>query len=108
MDRKKVAAQADAKARKALMETFALDGLHNHRVNIHTFTIYVGGDPAWDGLESDGEPGVEYRMADRFDINLGLLTSLNPKRPILVQVASCGGNWDEGMQMYGAILTCPN
>jgi ATP-dependent protease ClpP protease subunit len=108
MDKKKIAAQVDAKARKALTDVFALDGLHNHRVNIHTFTVYVGGDPAWDGLENEGEPGVEYRMADRFDINLGLLTSLNPKRPILVQVASCGGGWEEGMQMYGSILTCPN
>jgi ATP-dependent Clp protease protease subunit len=23
-------------------------------------------------------------------------------------MASCGGNWTEGMQMYGAILACPN
>jgi ATP-dependent protease ClpP protease subunit len=105
------ASVADSKARKALMEAFVLDDLHNHRVDRHTFSIYVGGDPHIEGDDVDGrgaEPGVEHHMADRFDINLSLLSSLNPKRPILVTMASCGGNWDEGMQMFGAILTCPN
>jgi len=111
-NRKKTAAQvADAKARKALMDAFVLDDLHTHRVDRHTFSIYVGGDPHIEGDDVDGrsiEPGVEHHMADRFDINLNLLSSLNSKRPILVNIASCGGNWDEGMQMFGAILTCPN
>ncbi len=111
MTKRKHAAIADAKARKALMDAFALDDLHNHRVDRHTFTIYVGGDPHIEGDDEDArgqEPGVEHHMADRFDINLALLTSLNAKRPILVKIASCGGNWEEGMQMFGAILTCPN
>jgi ATP-dependent protease ClpP protease subunit len=112
VSRKKTATSvADTKARKSLMDAFALDDLHNHRVDRHTFSIYVGGDPHVEGDDVDGrgtEPGVEHHMADRFDINLNLLSSLNPKRPILVQIASCGGNWDEGMQMFGAIITCPN
>ena len=68
--------------------------------------IYVGGDPRISQEES--EPGVEYNMADRFEMNLGILSNLDPNRPILITMASCGGNWDEGMQMFGAILHAPN
>lgn len=100
---------SDTTIRRALMEADRLSDLHTYRVDRHTFTIYVGGDPTWEDYhDTGGEPGVEYRMADRFDINLSLLARLNPKRPILVQLASCGGNWTEGMQMFGAILACPN
>jgi len=98
------------KTRRALLEC-NLDDLHHYRVNRHTFTVYVGGDPniqAYADDDSNLEPGVEYHMADRFDINLNLLTDIDSSRPILVKVASCGGNWTEGMQMFGAIATCPN
>ncbi len=101
----------DAKTRKALYGDYVLDDIHDHRVNRHTFSIYIGGDPRLEGSDSDAchaEPGVEHHMADRLDINLDLLSSIDPTRPILIQVASCGGNWTEGMQMFGAILTCPN
>ena len=54
------------------------------------------------------EPGVEHNMADRFELNLGILNRIDPARPILVQIASCGGNWQEGMQMFGAILQVSN
>ncbi len=101
----------DTKTKKALVETDVLGDLHHYRVNRHTFTVYVGGDPSIQKYADDehgGEPGVEYAMADRFDINMNLLSEIDPKRPILVNVASCGGNWTEGMQMFGTILTCPN
>lgn len=99
----------EEKVRKALIGDYALDHWHNFRVNPHNFTIYVGGDPSWEDYHDvGGEPGVEYRMADRLDINLSFLSGISKTRPILLQVASCGGNWDEGMQMFGAILTCPN
>lgn len=109
-DRKKAATElADPKTAKALMESFATDDMHAHRVDRNSFTIFVGGDPAHDGYDHEGiEPGVEYRMADRFDINMSLLSRINSKRPILVQMSSCGGHWDEGMQMFGSILASPN
>ncbi len=91
-----------------LDETF-LDDVHEKRIDRNTFTIFVGGDPTWEDYDAhDREPGVEYRMADRFDINLHVLSSINPNRPILIKAASCGGDWEEGMQMFGAILDCPN
>lgn len=104
---RRAAAAIDAKMRKALMDSYVLEDLHTYRIDRHSFTVYVGGD-THDVTESGDEPGVTHHMSDRFEINLGILSRLNPRRPILVQVASCGGNWSEGMQMFGAILHCPN
>lgn len=100
----------DLKLRKALLEPTLLEDIHTYRVNRSTFSIYVGGDlnTIGDSQEAPGEPGVDHHMADRFDLNLSLLSDLDPTRPILVQLATCGGYWTEGMQMFGAILTCPN
>ena len=106
---KKISLGNPPKGRRSLMGAFVPEDVHLYRLDRHTFTIYVGGDIyAFAGLDEFSEPGVEYNMADRFELNLGILSGINPKRPILVHVASCGGNWQEGMQMFGAILTCPN
>lgn len=108
---RRTATAIDAKMRKALMDSYVLEDLHDYRIDRHSFTIYIGGDPHnegdWDGGHGT-EPGVTHHMADRFEINLSLLSRLNPRRPILLQLASCGGNWDEGMQMFSAIAHCPN
>lgn len=87
-----------------------LDELHQYLVNKHTFSIFVSGDPnATVGTDSDEhEPGVEYCMADRFERNLNFLSAIDPERPILVTLSTCGGYWDECMQMFGAILMCQN
>lgn len=93
--------------KKRVSNDFLLDDIHDHRINRNDFTIYVGGDPIHHGNLGE-EPGVDYSMADRFEMNLNVLTAMDPKRPILVQMASCGGSWLEGMQMFAAILYCPN
>lgn len=85
--------------------------VHESRVDVHSFSIYVGGDPLLSyspTSELGVEPGVEHLMADRFRINLNRLIHINHKHPIIVYMSSCGGNWDEGMQMFNSILTCPN
>lgn len=96
---------------RALMSDYALDNWHQHRVDREAFIIYVGGDPHDEG-DFEGnhgvEPGVTHHMADRLELNLSILTHINPKRPVLIVMATCGGNWEEGMQMFGALLTCPN
>lgn len=84
-----------------------LEDLHLYRVNKNSFTIFVGGDPLATS-EDGGETGVEYRMADRFEMNLNFLASLDPDRPILVNMATNGGYWEEGIQMFSAILMSPN
>lgn len=107
MPRKKAYLNLGA-ANKSLTGDFVLEDVHLYRVNRHTFTVYVGGDPLHTADEDYNEPGVEYLMADRFEINLSILSGIDPQRPILVHLASCGGDWYAGMQMFGAILTCPN
>lgn len=99
------------KIRKAHMGDYVLEDVHLYRINRHTFEIYIGGDPTHLEGHSDfdyNEPGVEYKMADRFELNLRTLSSIDPNREIFIHMASCGGNFDAGMQMFAAILSCPN
>lgn len=111
MNKRKAIHALRAKERKALLGDFMLEDAHQYRINRHTFTVYVGGDPnflGWHASEPHSEPGVEHLMADRFEINLDLLSGIDDKRPILVNMSSCGGYWDEGMKIFSAILHCPN
>ena len=85
-----------------------LDGVHAYRIDREQFIIYIGGDPDAKAAEDGGESGVEYNMADRFERNLMILSGIDPQRAILIIMASCGGDWEEGMQMFAAILGCPN
>lgn len=112
MDHKKAALIGipDNKQRKAMMGDFVPEDVHSYRINRHSFTVYVGSDPNIQ-QEHEGiveENGVDHNMADRFEMNLGILSGISMTRPILVQMSTCGGYWDEGMQMAGAIATCPN
>lgn len=101
---------SSAVTRRNLMGDFFLEDIHDYRIDRYTFTIYVGGETTF--IDADNpeslEPGVEHNMADRFELNLGTLSGIDPNRPILINMASCGGHWEEGMQMMGAILVCPN
>ncbi len=92
-----------------LMGPYLLDDFQNHRILREKFIVYVGTDPGYEYRKDDtNEIGVEARMADRFEMNMCLLSNLDPKRPILIYLSSCGGSWEEGMQMFSCILTCPN
>lgn len=93
--------------RSRLLGDFALDNWLNHRVDRDAFVIFVGSDPRQEQNDAD-EAGVEQHMADRFEMNLHILAELDPKRPVLVVLSTCGGNWENGMQMFSAILTAPN
>lgn len=101
---------ANTKIVRALAGDFALDNWYEHRVDRATFTIYVGGDPHKEGDYDGGqsEPGVEHHMADRLEMALHVLSNIDPRRPILIVLSSCGGEWEPGMQMFAAILACPN
>lgn len=83
--------------------------IHEHDLDIAGFQIYLVGREET-GLEEMemGEPGVEYRMATRFIKNLDILTNIDPEKPILVSLKSCGGDVHEGMAIYDAILAAPN
>jgi ATP-dependent protease ClpP protease subunit len=105
--RKTILKGQEAIVSKEMLKDFILEDVHNFYINRHSFTLFVAGDPLADS-DHGFETGVEFRMADRFERNINMLSSINPQRPILVVLSSNGGYWEEGMQMFGAILTCPN
>ncbi len=108
--RGRASSPSGAEISKGLLGDFAIDDIQGHRLDRYTFTIYVGGEPTViSSAESDSnEPGVEHNMADRFELNLGILSGIDPNRPILINLSSDGGFWDKGMKMFSAILACPN
>jgi ATP-dependent protease ClpP protease subunit len=71
--------------------------IHNHHINHLSREVYLHGY-----LDSDDEPGVEYRMATSFVKNLHILESQGFKN-ILVHMHTIGGNWSDGMAMFNAI-----
>ncbi len=91
---------------------YILDDVHAYGINRETFTIYLQGEKdLTDKVESGEnvqEPGVEYVMANRFGRNLDVLTGISQKRPILIEMSSCGGDIEAGMQIFSKILYCPN
>lgn len=87
------------------------EDVHKYKVDRHNFIVWIGGDEDMAAAVADQdieEPGVEFSMANRFEANMAMLSNRDCKRPILVIMASCGGYWEEGMQMLGTILHCPN
>ena len=78
-------------------------------IDVRQFSIYlVGESREYDSNELPDEPGVEYQMSTRFIKNLRILADLDPVRPILVHMKTCGGWWGEGMAIYDAIKYAPN
>jgi ATP-dependent protease ClpP protease subunit len=82
--------------------------VHEYGLDRDEFLIYLQGVEEWTAGEEEGEPGVEYRMANRFIKNLDMLSGINPEKPITVSMKTCGGDWAEGMAMYDAIIAAPN
>ncbi len=79
-------------------------------LDVRNFQIFLTGEPTayHDDGEEREEPGVEYQMSARLIKNLNILSRLDPKRPILIHMKTCGGEWSEGMAIYDAIWACPN
>jgi len=102
--------KVEASTKRALLGDFALEDAHLYRMLRGTFMIYMGNEATeilGEGAQSD-EPAVEHNMATRFEINLHILSNIDPTRPILIIQSSDGGYWESGMQIFSAILACPN
>lgn len=83
--------------------------VHEYGVNVHTNEIYI---TPWtylaEGMGSEVyEPGVEYTMASRFITNMNICRTVNPDTPLLVHMKTCGGEWNEGIAMFDAIMNYP-
>lgn len=84
----------------------AIDYVHDSDIDPEKNEIYLFGREGTYN-DSDAEPGVDYRMANRFIKNIRLLQSMN-NEPILIHMKTNGGFWEEGMAIYQAIKACPN
>lgn len=86
-----------------------LVAVQEYDIDIRNFAIYLGGiSRNYDNSDDVLEPGVEYQMATRFIKNIRTLSTLDPVRPILVHMKTCGGIFEEGMAIYDAIKLAPN
>lgn len=82
--------------------------VHNYDYNPFTNEIFLfGRDEYILAGGEEGEPGVEWAMANRFIKNLSMAMRQNDK-PILIHMKTCGGFWEEGMAIHNAIKACPN
>lgn len=81
--------------------------IHDFDLDADNFQIYLTGIEDHP-MDDYAEPGVEYRLANRFIKNLDMLTSIDEKRPILISMKTCGGDVVEGMAIYDAIMSAPN
>ncbi len=59
------------------------------------------------GVDGTAEPGVEYVMANRFIRNINLCMRVNPEKPLVIHMKTCGGDWTEGIAIYDAIRSFP-
>lgn len=85
--------------------------LHAHDVDLKSNHIYLMGIEDYaTGNDPDevSEPGIEYIITNRFIRNLNLCMRVNPDKPIIIHMKTCGGDWSEGMAIYDTIKSCPN
>ena len=83
--------------------------VQDYNLDIEANHVYLFGEESYIGedLGPEGEPGVEFSMANRFIKNLNILMRKS-NNPILIHMKTCGGDWNEGMAIYDAIRACPN
>ena len=87
-----------------------IDNRHFWGLDTDNFEIDLVGHEvvyATDDLDRE-EPGVEHQMATRFIRNIKILSGIDPLRPIVINVKTCGGDWTEGMAIHNALWFCPN
>lgn len=82
--------------------------VHEYDLNLFSNHIFLMGvDRGYDVTEDSSEPGVDFAMANRFIRNMNVCMRVNPDKPIVIHMKTCGGIWEEGMAMYDMIKSCP-
>ena len=89
-------------------ERWRINDMHEFGLDTRYFVIYLQGIEDDRDDDQDGEPGVEYRMANRFIKNLHILTGINAEKPITISMKTNGGDWYEGMAIHDAIVAVEN
>jgi len=108
MSERRINHQLDHKLLKVKSEDLIWH-LHEYDVDLKSNHIYLFGAETYAGSDTTGadEPGIEYVIANRFIRNLNLCMRVNPEKPVLIQMKSCGGDYSEGMAIHNAIKSCP-
>lgn len=79
--------------------------IHSFGININQREIFLNSHVS----DSDEEPGVDWRMATKFNKNIRLLTTgTKSDSPILIHMHTVGGNWEDGLAIYDIIRSCTN
>lgn len=76
---------------------------HEHGLHIPTRTIFLETSVENEGASTGQEDGVNYYMAMKFYKNLHLLECIN-KDPITILMNTNGGDTEQGMGIYDAIV----
>lgn len=83
--------------------------LHQFDIDLKSNHIYLMGvDRGYEVEPGVIEPGVEFTMANRLIKNINICMRVNPGKPIIIHLKTCGGLWEEGMAIYDAIKSCPS
>jgi len=83
--------------------------MHEFDVDLESNHIYLMGvDRGYEVVPDVHEPGIEFVVANRFIRNINLCMRVNPGKPIVIHMKTCGGMWEEGMAIYDAIKACPS
>lgn len=78
--------------------------LHEYGVNLEARDIYLHKYVHTESETTD-DAGIDYRMAVGFIKNLQLLDRQSHK-PITIHMQSRGGDWNDGIAIYDAIVAC--
>lgn len=83
--------------------------VHEFDIDLRSNHIYLMGiDRGYEAVPGLDEPGIEYVISKRFIKNINLCMRINPNKPIIIHMKTCGGSWEEGMAIYDAIMSCPS
>jgi len=87
----------------------AIRAIHEWNIDVRQFSIHLTGESReYDNNDLPDEPGVEYQMSARLIKNIQILSDVDPARPILIHMKTCGGDWVEGMAIYDVIKYASN
>ena len=87
-----------------------IEEIFDYGLDTEHFTIYLHGveDNVYTDIEDVGEPGVEFRLSNRFIKGMDVLSGMDSNAAITVSMKTCGGDWHEGMAIYDSIRAVPN
>lgn len=87
-----------------------IEEIFDYGLDTQHFTLYLQGveDNVVSDVDDVGEPGVEFRQANRFIKGLDVLTGMSSTETITISMKTCGGDWQEGMAIYDALMAVPN